>query len=393
MKKLLYIYYYFTIFALILVLSSPLSVEAKKQKTLKRLDAAAPITNLTLPALNVTQRQALLEIRPDPKPEEIVRNSHYWVSNEHNHQLWRPYIQDIGGVFVGVGTDQNYLLAGWAKSTFLILMDFDEQIPNLHQIYAYFISISDTPKMLVDRWSRTYGEDSAQKLKEHFTPIANELAQKEAASKGLSGDKSVRYINRRVKRYVRRRVKIFKRTRGLLWRRLTKTRDKYATLKIPTFLDDQAQYDHIRSLWVSGRVLAIRGDLTADLSMLDIAKAIQALGETLNVLYLSNAEQYFPLTPKYRRNIIEQPWGEKSYAIRTMAWGSLGFYDDKEEYHYNVQTGENFITWMQKSRTTKAGRMLFKGRKLIINPGFSEMTKLPVKSKRLPKIAKQPTIR
>ena len=48
-------------------------------------------------------------------------------------------------------------------------------------------------------------------------------------------------------------------------------------LKMPTFLDDQEQYDHIRSLWATGRVLAIRGDLTADQTMLDLAEAFETV--------------------------------------------------------------------------------------------------------------------
>ena len=257
-------------------------------------------------------------IRADPPPEEIVRNSHYWVSNEHNHQLWLPFIKDIGGALIGVGTDQNYLLAGWAKSSLLILMDFDQEIPNLHQMYAFFFGISDTPQNLIDRWSRKYGDDSAEKLEAHLIPIAQELAIKEAAARSLSGAKSEKFIARRVKRYVKKRVKIFKRTRGLLWRRLTKTRKKYRELKIPTFLDDQAQYDHIRGLWATGRVLAIRGDLTADHTMIDIAEALRSMDVSVNVLYLSNAEQYFPLTPTYRRNLINLPW--ESTVTRYARW-------------------------------------------------------------------------
>ena len=68
-------------------------------------------------------------------------------------------------------------------------------------------------------------------------------------------------------------------------------------------------------------------------------------------------------------------------------------YDEDEEYHYNVQTGENFVAWMKKSRTTKAGRMMFKGREIKVDPGFSEMKRFPKESKYLPKIAAVPKIR
>ena len=363
--------------------------EAKKSSEPERLEQARPMQVLSIPALSSSDKQVLGQIRPDPPPEEIVRDSHYWVSNEHNHQLWHPFIQGIGGAFVGVGTDQNYLLAGWAKSSVLILMDFDQEIPMLHEIYAYFFSVSSDPDMFLARWSKKYREDSIDQLTRHFTTIAQQKAEREADRKELTDKKRSRYLSKRVKRFVRRRVKTYKLIRGLLWRRLTKTKQKYQELKIGTFLSDQEQYDHIRSLWAGGRVIAVRGDLTADVAMLDIGDRLRELNVTLNVMYLSNAEQYFKLTPSYRRNLIELPWGATSYALRTMGWRSLGFFDEDEKYHYNVQAGDNLIKWMQQSRTTKAGRMMFKGR-VIKEPGFSVMEGLPKASTRLPEIAPSP---
>ena len=379
------------ILSLIVVLAYTPSAIAKKGKSKrgKSLAVAAPLMSLSPPALSAEHQEMLRGVRPDPAPPEIVRNSHYWVSNEHNHQLWYQSVDGIGGALIGVGTDQNYLLAGWARSTLLILMDFDEKIPVIHEIYAYMFAVSATPEEFLKRWTRSYHDDSAEKLSAHFMALIEPEARREARDKGLGEAQSKRYVQRRVNRFVKERVNIYKLTRGLLWRRLSKTKKKYIKLNLPTFLSDQDQYDHIRSLWAGGRVLAIRGDLTADYTMLDIATALTSLGESLNILYLSNAEQYFKLPPTYRRNIIAQPWGDRSVALRTMGWGILGFFDEDEQYHYNVQPGLNFVTWMKGSRTTKAGRMLLRGRE-IKEPGFSVMTGLPRKSKRLPTIAPLP---
>ena len=368
---------------------STANAKRPESKKIQRLPASSPLKLLTLPALSSTDQEVLNQVRSDPPPTEIVRNSHYWVSNEHNHQLWYPNIDGVGGALVGVGTDQNYLLAGWARSSIVVLMDFDSKIPVIHEIYNYMFSISATPDEFLKRWSRKYSHDSAEKLAAHFTSVVQPQAEDEAQAKNLNKVKTSRYVKWRVRQLVKERVHIYKITRGLLWRRLDKTKKKYRELKIPTFLSNQVQYDHIRSLWAGGRILAIRGDLTADYTMVDIAKALTDLGESLNVLYLSNAEQYFKLPPTYRRNIIAQPWGERGVALRTMGWRSLGFFDEDEKYHYNVQSGANFVAWMRQSRTTKAGRMMFKGRK-IQETGFSIMTGLPTKSKRLPKIAPMP---
>ena len=349
----------------------------KKRKELQ-LAKAKVVTQFTYPALTQTQKTLLAQIRPDPAPEEIVRNSHYWVSNEHHHELWHSYIKDVQGAYVGVGTDQNYLLAGWSKPQFLILMDFDGKIEELHQIYEFFFSISATPADFLKRWHRSYRQNSIELLTAYF----EELHKKRYTNPPLS--------ERKAKRYVKSRVKIYKLIQSLIYRRLKKTMKKYQALKIKTFLDDQAQYTFLRGLWQQGRVLAIRGDLTAEYTMLDIAKILKKLSVPLNVLYLSNAEQYFNLIPTYRRNIIAQNWGEKSYALRTLGWRILGYVEEDEKYHYNVQPGKNFAEWMRIARTNKTGRMLIKAKKDLKPEGFSIVTRAPKASKRGPKIADMP---
>ena len=344
---------------------------AKKSKPIRRLEVDPPLTTPSLSPLTEAQRVALSQVKPDPEPESLVRNSHYWISNEHNHQVWLEYIKGIGGAYVGVGTDQNFLLAGWARPELLILMDFDGEIPKLHELYRFFFSISATPKTFHLRWHRDYAEDSLEKLKAHLEPQAPE------------GDERAKA------RWLKRWLKIYSLTRGIVYRRLLGTIKKYEQLNIKTFMNDQAQYDYLRSLWQTGRVYAIRGDLTADQTMLDIATALKGMGLTLNTLYLSNAEQYFELTPKYRRNIIAQPWGERSYALRTLGWKVWGYIDEDEAYHYNVQSGGNFSDWMTRGRYMKAGRMLRKRTKT--EPfGTSIMDSAPVEGRKPPKVAPVP---
>lgn len=351
---------------------------AKKKKKALQLDEAPPLHQVLHAKLTDIDRKYISQIRADPAPEEIVRNSHYWVSNEHHHELWYPYIKDRKGAYIGVGTDQNYLLAGWAKPDLLILMDFDGEIEKLHQIYHFFFKISASPQDFIKRWHKHYRQDSIDKLTAHFT----QLQQTQVHTASLSKKKA--------KRYIRSRVKIYKLIQSLIYRRLRKTLKKYRALKISTFLDDETQYNFIRSLWKQGRVLAIRGDLTAQYTMLDLASTLKKINMPLNVLYLSNAEQYFPLTPEYRRNIIAQNWGEKSYALRTLGWRILGYVEEDEKYHYNIQGGLNFKQWLEVSRTTKAGRIVIKAGEKTKTPGFSIIKRTAKPSKSSPKIAPMP---
>lgn len=356
-------------------LSSADELSAKpraKAKLIKRLEADPPLTTPSIGPLSEAQRASLAQVKSDPEPEALVRNSHYWISNEHNHQVWLDYIKEIGGAYIGVGTDQNFLLAGWARPELLILMDFDGEIPRIHELYRFFFLISATPKTFHLRWHRDYAEDSLEKLEAHLTTLAPQGTERERA------------------RWIKRGLKIYSLTRGIVYRRLLGTIKKYKELNTPTFMSDQGQYDYLRSLWQTGRVFPIRGDLTADQTMLDIATALRAMGLTLNTLYLSNAEQYFELTPGYRRNIIELPWGERSYALRTLGWKVWGYIDPEEAYHYNVQSGANLSEWMKRGRYMKAGRMLRKRTKT--EPfGTSIMDGEPVEGRKPPKIAPVPT--
>ncbi len=345
-----------------------LNVGAQEKKN--EIPVDAPIELSVLSALTSEQAQLFQNLEADAEPPALVRNSHYWVSNEHNHQLWQPYINGIKGAFIGVGTDQNYLLAGWAKPEILILMDFDGAIAELHDAYECFFNISATPETFLKRWGASYLEDSKQKLKDCFEEKTTALSLDE-------GKKS---------KWIAARLKSFNASRGLVHARLVKTKKKYKELNMPTFLDDQIQYDYIRSLWKSKRAFAIRGDLTANVTLKGISKLLNALNVGMGVLYLSNAEQYFDYIPQFRRNMLDLPFNDQSYVVRTLGWGYHKYVEEAEQYHYNVQNGKLFQRWMEKGLAISAGKML-RAKTMTSTMGFSEIKEEPPVSKKTPKIA------
>ena len=105
-------------------------------------------------------RAAFDAISPDPPPEETTRGSHYWISNELSHWVMRDRISNVGGVYIGVGTEQNYLLAGWARSAFLVLLDFDQSISDLHHAYAAFFMAAETPEEFLAYWDEDRIEEA-----------------------------------------------------------------------------------------------------------------------------------------------------------------------------------------------------------------------------------------
>lgn len=299
-------------------------------------------------------------MRADPDPEALVRNSHYWVSNENSHFLWHDVLDGVGGTLMGVGTDQLYLFAGWARSELVVPLDFDQEIVNLHWAYAVVFEMAATPTEFVELWS----DESASAVEARLREVYTDEAQQRAVVRAY--DIAHSHVRSRLRRVIRIHE------------------------EIPTFLTDQEQYDHVRGLWADGRVFPIRGDLTADQSMLDLGDALRASGLDMRVLYLSNAEQYFDYTPSFRRNIVELPSSESSIVLRTLGWELHGFVEG-EEYHYNTMSLPLFQQWMRESRVERAGRILRYKEETDI-AGYSVIVEAPEPDDdgRVPTIAPRP---
>ncbi|MEZ4465637.1 MAG: hypothetical protein R3F43_14475 [bacterium] len=227
---------------------------------------------------------AFADIRQDPPPPEIVRNSHYWISNEYRHDLFRDTITGVGGVLIGVGTDQNYLMAGWARPEILVLMDFDAAIPRIHRAYKMAFEESANPADFLAFWE----DDNAAAV----------LQRLEATYGGDDVHDG------------KRTLQAFKVAQPLIKRRLKKTIRDYGKRGVTTFLDDAEQYRWVRDLWRAGRVFAVRGDLTASQTMLDIGAAAKKAGVPVRVVYMSNAPQYFDFDDQFRANIAALPMDE-----------------------------------------------------------------------------------
>lgn len=294
---------------------------------------AEPATQTgSLAVLAPELRERFAAIRPDPPPERLVRDTHYWISNEQSHFLWHEYVVRMGGAFVGVGTDQNYLLAGWARSELLVLIDFDDGVAALHRAYGVIFRDAATPAEFLARWS------------------AEREVEVEARLRAvLSVDSPAEVVEGAAQAY--------RSARPLVADRLAVIDARYRALGIPTFLSDPEEYEHLRALWRSGRVVAVRGDLTAEVTMTDVAAALHAAGIEVGVLYLSNAEQYFRYDPQFRANISALPMASDGVVLRTHGWRQFPYVAD-EDYHYNVQPAWYFAKQMAKGGVWGVAKLL-----------------------------------
>lgn len=244
-----------------------------------------------LTVLTDAQRQTLLDGEEDPPIRVEV---HYVQSNETRHDLFFPYVENVGGCAIGVGSDQTFTAAAKARSTVLFMMDIDRRVVDLHLMHRIFVLASETPEDNWAWWNRKNAD------------AAKALLEEELLEAGVRETT----IKRTLRGYEAYRETVYRH----LGRVISRERDGAKV----TWLSDPDSYAHIRSLYQTGRVRVMQGNLAGEFSMRTAAKACEALGETMRVVYMSNAEEYFSYTPDFVANLHAQPIDDKSVLLRTI---------------------------------------------------------------------------
>ena len=307
------------------------------------------------------EKYALLfqAVRSDPPPPKIVHDTHYFISNEGAHHVWREALENLGGALAGPGTDQLYILAAWQKPSVLFALDFDETIQYVHRLYGLAFAHARTPDEFISLWK--YGRTKPSRIK---ALISSEIV-----------DPALR----------KKLVLVLEKCNSDVLQRFRIVKEYYRTLKQTCYLTDLEQYNTVRNLWLWGRVFPIRGDLTAEVTMQDLARALDKAGVPLRALYLSNAEQYFKYTPTYRRNIVVQPFDDRSIVLRTQSH-TRDVIRDGNGYRFNLQGGKNFARWLRLSNVVDVKELMEK-RTRAATPGISVLDQEPPTNAKPPRIA------
>lgn len=274
----------------------------------------APPANTEPQGLSDEQRRILAEI-----PEERIFGSpveHFTVSNEYRHDLWFPFLRGLGGIYVGVASDQNYTLIARARSELAFLLDLDRQVVDLHGIYAALIAESADPAAFLALMSN---KPSARRRSREVVLAA--LAGRTSADRA-------------------RTMSFFDAQREVLAEYLEKVQQQTGS-----WLADPAAYGYIRAMFQTGRIRVLQGNLAGRKTMPAIATSAKALGLSVNVLYLSNAEEYLFYTERFVNNVRALPVSPASLLLRTIhdrfvGWESCG--EGDRRWNYQVQQLEDF---------------------------------------------------
>mmetsp|Transcript_135873 Transcript_135873/g.253882 ORF Transcript_135873/g.253882 Transcript_135873/m.253882 type:complete len:427 (-) Transcript_135873:61-1341(-) len=236
-------------------------------------------------------------IRADPAPAQLYQSRHWLTSTEYPpyYHKWNA-VHDLGGIMVGVGAEQNYILAGWARPEILVLMDFDSYIPWLHKAYGVAFGLAATPDEFLTLWCNDEGRERLETGIVHKYGRAGEVQNilqvlGEALRPGMNAPGGI----------------------GLA---LAQLRESHSQCNTACFLNNQEQYDFVANLWRRGRVLAVQGDLLGKRTMVDIAAFARKVALPVRVLYTSNAQDGFGLDERWRDNVAALPFDSCSLVLR-----------------------------------------------------------------------------
>ena len=284
------------------------------------------------------ETEAFKAIRPDPPPKRLILNLHFLVSNEKHLNFFHKFIpKKKGGLFIGVGTDQNFVFAGWIRPQRVVVVDFDQWVVDLFDIYAIAFARAADPAAFIELWSAGKRKQMRSWIKERWP---------EARKQKLM-------------------LKIFKTARNKVFGRLNHLLKHHKKTGTPCFLNDLDQYRYIVSMFASGRWHAVRGDFKGKRTFSDIASTARKFGLVTRVFYLSNVEDYLSYTDQYKANIQGVPTDAETMTLRT----SVHKYKKQYVWAYIPQLASEYKEWLALPGVQKL-RQIVRGGKFKRNDLF-----------------------
>jgi hypothetical protein len=133
------------------------------------------------------------------------------------------------------------------------------------------------------------------------------------------------------------------------------------------------------------RIKPLKGNIEGSTTILSIARSYQKMKEPVRIIYLTNAEEYFPRYSKqFRRNWLAVPTDDKSIVIRTISvsrwlypWAPGSDYSTKRGFHYIVQKAENFQKWLKHGPASLNLKAMMKKATVHKKEGWSIIKKHP----------------
>lgn len=295
----------------LLVLLVSLDVEAQAAQAQAAQAQAAQAVSDPTASLPASARAVLDAIESETTP---VPENHYPFSNEWRHDLYNDAVRDLGGAFVGVGTDQCYTVAAVQNASVLFIVDYDSMVPLVHRMHGALVAASETPEQFLARFDADSARETMALLDRAF-----------------EGDPDARAIKR-----------VYRGNRGSFAGYFAHVailrREGVGT----SWLSNATLYARVRALFANGRVVPRTGDITGSTTMQAVGAASRQLGLPMRVVYLSNAEAFFNYGEGFTTNMRSLPSDERTIALRTFRH-RRAVYPDGDTWHYLVHPLTDFV--------------------------------------------------
>ncbi|MCS7206280.1 MAG: hypothetical protein NZ853_11350 [Leptospiraceae bacterium] len=280
-----------------------------------------------------TNEEEFLSIFSRVEAENIVHKAqltapHYPASNERRIDLFYPYVKNLGGGYIGVGTDQNFTFIAWARSDYAYLVDFDWMAVYVNRLHILFFQ--ESPSFLEFRkfWTRAHKNQTLNLIKNKIPDPKEQETY--------------------VKAYHYAQPHVNERLSDLFF--MTKN------FGFSSFHNQQSDFDYIKSLIEKKRIHPMLGDINGTKTLKSIGEASKSLCIPIRILYLSNAEEYYRYPQTFRENVKSLFFDEQSIILRTVTTGAktLSFPDGEKyseiPFHYNIQKIQNLVEWFQQEK-------------------------------------------
>jgi hypothetical protein len=278
-------------------------------------DDPKPLTAAESQIFWSSAEDAVPEVRHAYKKEN--EGQHFLYCDELHLELFEPGLRNLGGGYMGVGTDQAYLFIGWMRPNFAWLTDYDPLVQTMHKVYALFFAEAATPADFVKLW-----RDRKAGL-----AVLNQRA---------ANDPQLPVF-----------IKLYTQQQPYTLRRLDYLARPVNKVRVKTFVNDADDYAYVRALVAARRVRPMLGNLLADKGLKGAGDAARKLNVPIRALYVSNAEQYWKYSPGYRANIQSLPFDKQSWLVRTQASKP-----SNHDYRYYLQSATLFATQLNNPKIT-----------------------------------------
>lgn len=277
------------------------------------------------------------------------------VSNEDRLDLLIPHVQNIGNVYVGVGSEQNLTIAAWAKSDLIYLMDFTQIVVHANTITILFLKKGERKEDFIRLWGKEGEKEALELIQASFSDP--EIYQK---------------VYKQASPFIRKRHK----TNLMLAK-------KY---NYKMFQTDEEQYSYIRKLAIEGRIFPVRGNLLGNITLTGIGNTLKKVGHKIGVIYFSNAEEYFSYPKEFKNSILNLPIEENSLVVRTISvrkdlfpWSPGSEISTDRGFHYCVQKISNFQKWLTSNKPgLRSLQVMVEGGTVDKKNGITVVDKEPV---------------